>query len=204
MTSLKTQWTDGARRLFASIGVVLASWRITADMLTISGLVLHVVATPLVIWGQFGWAAVILVVAALCDGLDGAVARAGVGTTKAGAFLDSTTDRISELLVSSGLILFFAREERWYETVAMLVLLGAAQLVSYARARAEALGVECKVGFMSRPERVVGLLLGFALSGVSIAGVNMLTFFVYLVAVLTALTVVTRFRHVMRALRALD
>ena len=173
-------------------------------MLTISGLVLHVVATPLVIWGQFGGAAVILVVAALCDGLDGAVARAGVGTTKAGAFLDSTTDRISELLVSSGLILFFAREERWYETVAMLVLLGAAQLVSYARARAEALGVECKVGFMSRPERVVGLLLGFALSGVSIAGVNMLTFFVYLVAVLTALTVVTRFRHVMRALRALD
>ncbi len=204
MTSLKTRWTDGSRRGFARIGVVLAGWGVTADMLTIFGLVLHLLAVPLVASGHFGWAAIILIVAALCDGLDGAVARAGIGTTKAGAFLDSTTDRISELLVSGALVIFLTREERWYEAVAMLVALGAAQMVSYTRARAEALGTDCKVGFMSRPERVVGLLLGFVLSGVSVAGVNMLTFFIYLIAVLTSLTVLHRILYVMHRLRALD
>ena len=204
VTSLKTSWTEGSRRGFGWLGAILARSGVTADMLTVLGLVLHVVAVPLVVLGRFGWAAVVLIIAALCDGLDGAVARAGEGTTKAGAFLDSTTDRISEMLVSGALVLFMAREERWYEAVAMLVVLGTAQMVSYSRARAESLGVDCKVGFMSRPERVVGLILGFILSGVSVAGVNLLTFFIYLVAVLTTLTVVTRVRHVMRQLQALD
>lgn len=202
MRSLKTLWTEESRRGFARLGVTFAGWGVTADVLTISGLVLHAAAVPLVALGYFWGAAIVLTVAALCDGLDGAVARAGAGTTKAGAFLDSTTDRISEMLVSGALIFYFTREERWYEAVAMLVALGAAQLVSYARARAESLGAECKVGFMSRPERVVGLLLGLVLAGVHIAGVSLLTVFVYLLAVLTSLTVVTRIRYVMRELRA--
>jgi CDP-diacylglycerol---glycerol-3-phosphate 3-phosphatidyltransferase len=200
--SLKQAWTEESRRGFARLGVTLAGWGVTADMLTISGLVLHVAAAPFVVLGYFWAAAIILIIAALCDGLDGAVARAGAGTTEAGAFLDSTTDRISEMLVSGALVLYFAREQRWYEAVAMLVALGSAQMVSYARARAESLGAECKIGFMSRPERVVGLLLGFVFAGVSIAGVSILTVFVYLLAVLTPITVVTRIRHVMRQLRA--
>lgn len=204
MTSLKTRWTEGSRRGFARLGIVLARWRVTADMLTIAGLVLHVVAVPLVVLGHFTSAAIVLIIAALCDGLDGAVARAGVGTTKAGAFLDSTTDRISEMLISGALVLFMANEERWYEAVAMLVALGAAQMVSYTRARAESLGVECKVGFMSRPERVVGLILGFLFAGWDIAGVSILTLFIYLIAVLTSFTVVHRIMYVMRRLRALD
>lgn len=204
MTSLKTRWTEGSRRGFARLGVVLAGWHITADMLTIAGLALHAVAVPLVVFGHFFWAAIILIVAALCDGLDGAVARAGVGTTKAGAFLDSTTDRISEMLVTGALVFYMAAADRWYEAVAVLVALGTAQLVSYARARAEALGVDCKVGFMSRPERVVGLILGFLFAGVDIAGVSILTLFIYLIAVLTTLTVAHRMLYVMRKLRALD
>jgi len=203
VTSLKTHWTEGSRRGFARLGVVLAGWHITADMLTIAGLALHAVAVPLVVLGHFFWAAIILIVAALCDGLDGAVARAGVGTTKAGAFLDSTTDRISEMLITGALVLYMAAAERWYEAVAVLVALGTAQLVSYTRARAEALGVDCKVGFMSRPERVVGLILGFLFVGVDIAGVSILTLFIYLIAVLTTLTVVHRMLYVMRKLRAL-
>ena len=202
MTNLKTRYTDGARRGFFKVGVVLARLGLTADMLTVFGLLLHVGLVPLVLTGHFVWAVPLGIVAGVCDALDGAVARAGVGPTKAGAFLDSTTDRISELLVSGALAVYYARQSEWWPLVGVLVFLGAAQMVSYTRARAEALGVECKVGLMSRPERLVVLGLGFLFSGWSIGAASVLVWIVYLLAVLTSLTVLHRVVHVMRQLRA--
>jgi CDP-diacylglycerol--glycerol-3-phosphate 3-phosphatidyltransferase len=202
VANLKTRYTDGARRGFYKVGVVLARLGLSANMLTVFGLVLQIGLVPLILTGHFKWAVLVGVFAGFCDALDGAVARAGVGPTKAGAFLDSTTDRISELLASGALVIYFARLNEWWPTVAVLVFMGAAQMVSYARARAEALGVECKVGFMSRPERLVGLGLGFLFSGWSPGGTSFLVWMVYLVAVLTTLTVVHRMVHVMRKLRA--
>ncbi len=171
-------------------------------MLTIFGLLLHVGVVPLILTGHFVWALLVGVVAAICDALDGAVARAGVGPTKAGAFLDSTTDRISELLVSGALAVYFARQGQWWPTAAVLVFMGAAQMVSYTRARAEALGVDCKVGLMSRPERIVVLAVGFLFSGWHLGDVSVLVWVVYLLAVLTSLTVLHRMVHVMRKLGA--
>lgn len=201
MTSLKTRYTDGARRGFFRLGVMLARTGITADMMTIFGLLLHVGAVPLIVTGHFVWAAIVFLLAAICDALDGAVARAGVGPTRAGAFLDSTTDRMSELIVSGALAYYFAREGRWPELVAILVALGAAFLVSYTRARAESLGVDCKVGLMSRPERIVVLSVGFLLSGWHVGDVSVLTIAVWMLAVLTPLTVAHRMVHVMHKLR---
>lgn len=201
MTSLKTRYTDGARRAFFKLGILLARAHVTADMLTFAGLGLHVVAVPLILSAHFVWAAVIFGLAAVCDALDGAVARAGIGPTKAGAFLDSTTDRISELLVSGALALYMARHDRWWEAAVVLVFMGAAQMVSYARARAEALGTDCKVGFMSRPERIVGLAIGFLFAGVEVAGVSILTIMICVLAVTTSITVVHRMTHVMAKLR---
>jgi CDP-diacylglycerol--glycerol-3-phosphate 3-phosphatidyltransferase len=202
VANLKTRYTDGARRGFFKVGVVLARHGVSADMLTLFGLLLHVGVVPLVLTGHFAWAVPLGIVAGVCDALDGAVARAGVGPTKAGAFLDSTTDRISELLVSGALAVYFARQGQWWPLVGTLVFMGAAQMVSYTRARAEALGVDCKVGFMSRPERLVGLGLGFLFSGWSIADTSFLVWMVYLLALLTSLTVLHRMVHVMRKLRA--
>jgi CDP-diacylglycerol--glycerol-3-phosphate 3-phosphatidyltransferase len=202
VADFKTRYTDGARRRFFKVGVVLARRGATADMLTITGLLLQVAAVPLILSGHFKWALLVGGIGAVCDALDGAVARAGAGGTKAGAFLDSTTDRLSELVVSGALLVYFARHDQWLPTVAVLVFLGAAQMVSYSRARAEALGVECKVGFMSRPERMVGLGLGFLFSGWYVGDVSMLVWMVYLLAVLTSFTVFQRVRHVLRSLRA--
>jgi len=202
VTNLKTRYTDGARRGFFKVGIVLARLGLTADMLTIFGLLLHVGLVPLILTGHFMWAVLVGVSAGFCDALDGAVARAGVGPTKAGAFLDSTTDRISELLVSGALVVYFAREAQWAPTVAVLVFMGASQMVSYTRARAEALGVDCKVGLMSRPERLVVLGVGFLLSGWHVGASSVLVWIVYLLAVLTSLTVLHRMVHVMRKLRA--
>lgn len=201
MANLKTRYTDGARRGFFKIGVVLARLGLTADMLTIFGLVLAVGVAALILGGHFGWAVLVGIIASLCDAVDGAVARAGVGSTKAGAFLDSTTDRISELLISGALVFYFARLEQWWPMVGVLVFMGAAQMVSYTRARAESLGVDCKVGLMSRPERLVLLGLGFLMSGWHVGSTSVLTFVVYLLAVLTSLTVVHRMAHVLRKLR---
>jgi len=204
VANIKTSYTDGARRGFFRMGVVLARMGVTADWLTIFGLLLQVAGLPLIISGHFGWALLIGIVASICDALDGAVARAGAGSTKAGAFLDSTTDRISELMVASALAVYFYRLGELAPLVVVLVFMGAAQLVSYARARAESLGVECKVGFMSRPERLVGLGLGFLFSWWRPGGTSFLVWMLYLLAILTTLTVVRRMVHVMRKLRALD
>ena len=202
MANIKTSYTDGARRGFFRMGVVLARMGVTADWLTIFGLLLQVAGLPLIISGHFGWALIIGIVAAVCDALDGAVARAGAGSTKAGAFLDSTTDRVSELLISGALVVYFARREQWWPMVGVLVFMGAAQMVSYARARAEALGVECKVGLMSRPERLVVLGVGFLCSGWHIGSASVLEYVVYLLALLTSITVVHRVLHVLHKLRA--
>jgi CDP-diacylglycerol--glycerol-3-phosphate 3-phosphatidyltransferase len=201
VANLKTRYTDAARRGFFRVGVVLARRGLTADMLTVLGLVLAVGVVPLILSGHFVWAALMGTVASVCDAVDGAVARAGVGPTKSGAFLDSTTDRISELLVSGALVVYFARLGQWWPMAGALVFLGAAQLVSYARARAEALGVDCKVGLMSRPERLVVLGVGFLLSGWHIGSASVLVWVLYLLVVLTSMTVVHRIVHVMRKLR---
>jgi CDP-diacylglycerol--glycerol-3-phosphate 3-phosphatidyltransferase len=204
VANIKTSYTDGARRGFFRMGVVLARYGVTADALTVFGLLLQVAGLPLIISGHFGWALIIGIVAAVCDALDGAVARAGAGSTKAGAFLDSTTDRISELMIAAALVVYFFRLGELAPTVVVLVFMGAAQLVSYTRARAESLGVECRVGFMSRPERLVGLGLGFLFSWWHPAGTSFLVWMLYLLAILTTLTVVHRMVHVLRKLRIAD
>jgi phosphatidylinositol phosphate synthase len=204
VANLKTRYTDAARSGFFQMGIVLARAGITADMLTIFGLLLQVGVVPLVLTGHFVWAVPLGVLAAVCDALDGAVARAGAGPTKAGAFLDSTTDRISELLVAGALAIYFAGQDMWWTAGGALVFLGASQMVSYTRARAEALGVECKVGLMSRPERLVVLGVGFVLSGWHLGGTSILVWVVWVLAALTSLTVLQRMLHVMRKLRRVD
>ncbi len=202
MANLKSRYTDGARRGFFRAGVVLARRGFTADLMTIIGLLVQVAGVPLIITGHFVWALVIGIIASLCDALDGAVARAGVGPTKAGAFLDSTLDRVSELMVAAALVIYFVRAgPEWGPIVAVLVFMGSAQMVSYTRARAEALGVDCKVGFMSRPERLVGLGLGLLFSWWEPGGTSFLVWMLYLLAVATAITVVHRMLHVLRKLR---
>ena len=204
MASIKTRYTDGARRGFYRLGVIFSRMGVSADVLTAAGLALSVVAGWLIVEGHFFWTAVVFGVAAACDGMDGAVARAGRGPTRSGAFLDSTLDRISEIIVFGALAYSMATAGRTWEFIAALVCLGSALMVSYSRARAEALGTDCTVGFMSRPERLVGLLVGFVFAGLEPFGVSVLTLMLFAIAVLTPLTVVRRIVHVTRRLRAAE
>jgi CDP-diacylglycerol--glycerol-3-phosphate 3-phosphatidyltransferase len=168
--ALKQGYTTGARSLASRSITGLARTRVTPNALTASGVLLCAAASILVLFEDrhellFYWlAAVVFVAGSVLDILDGALARAGGKTTPFGAFLDSTTDRISEGFMLTAIAYVFARHGRdVFVAVAMAAVAGSF-LVSYTRARAEALGLRGDVGIGSRAERVVVITAGLVLA----------------------------------------
>jgi CDP-diacylglycerol--glycerol-3-phosphate 3-phosphatidyltransferase len=150
--------------------VGLARTRVTPNMLTTSGVLLCFAASVVVLFERHGellfyWlAAVVFVLGSLLDILDGALARAGGKTTPFGAFLDSTTDRVSEGFMLTAIAWILARDHRpAFVAVAMAAMAGSF-LVSYTRSKAEGLGLRGDVGIGSRAERVVVITGGLVLA----------------------------------------
>jgi CDP-diacylglycerol--glycerol-3-phosphate 3-phosphatidyltransferase len=167
---LQQTYTAGARRLAArSIGG-LARTRITPNVLTASGVTLCAVASVVVYFEYrhellcFWLGAVLFVIGSILDILDGALARAGGKQTPFGAFLDSTTDRISEGFVLGAIALVFHRDGNEVALAFTIAAVAGSFLVSYTRARAEALGLKGDVGIGSRAERVVVITAGLVLA----------------------------------------
>ena len=147
------------------------------------------------------WAGALVLVGGIWDIFDGQVARASGMASKFGSFYDSTLDRISEIVVYMGLLSLYnnygsALAEVWMIYV-IFAAMGGSILVSYTRARAEGLGLDCKVGLMQRPERVVLIGAGSLLFGLDFNGV-VLKSVIILVAVLTNLTAIQRIAWVWR------
>jgi len=162
----KHGYTAGARTLAARSVIGLARTRVTPNALTTAGVLLCGAASILVLFEDrnailFYWlAAFVFVAGSVLDILDGALARAGGKTTPFGAFIDSTTDRVSEGFMLTAIAYVFAREGHdVFVAVAMAAVAGSF-LVSYTRARAEALGLKGDVGIGSRAERVVVITAG--------------------------------------------
>jgi CDP-diacylglycerol--glycerol-3-phosphate 3-phosphatidyltransferase len=129
--------------------------------LTYTGFVLTALTAVLLARGNFVWGALMLTVASLFDMLDGSLARATKQSSKFGAFIDSTLDRYSESITFLALAFFYSRTPATRtELVLIVVILIGSLMVSYTRARAEALQIECKVGILQRPERIVLLIAG--------------------------------------------
>ena len=166
---------------------------VSGNQVSVSGFALNVAAAGLVATDQLVAAGVLYLIAGILDLLDGILARL-IGTpTRFGAFLDSTIDRAAEGVVFAAIGYRFALEGAAIDAgVVVLALLGSF-LVSYTRSRAQALGAECRVGIATRAERVVLVAVGL------VAG--LLTQVIYLVALLTAITIVQRVMHVRRVLR---
>ncbi|MBA3805562.1 MAG: CDP-alcohol phosphatidyltransferase family protein [Acidobacteria bacterium] len=141
----------------------LAYGRINPNYLTVIGVSINIGCGLLFGFGHFFWAGVILIVANLFDMLDGQVARLSGRVTRFGGFLDSSLDRLSDMVVFVGLMVFYARDTQYHSTLNVF-LAGAAMMgsvmVSYTSARAESLIPKCDVGFLRRPERVVLLIIG--------------------------------------------
>jgi CDP-diacylglycerol---glycerol-3-phosphate 3-phosphatidyltransferase len=169
--------------------------RLTPNAISLTGLVLCVGAAVLVWQELFFLGGVAFVVGSVCDTLDGRYSRMSGKGTPFGAFLDSTLDRIEEGIVLTAVAFHFSSEGDDLAVAAVVVAVLASLMVSYTRARAEALGVECKVGIADRAVRVVILSAGLLL-----AGLELLAPAVYVLAALSSITVVQRIWHVRREL----
>jgi phosphatidylglycerophosphate synthase len=201
--TLKERYTAGARALAARWIGGLARTGVTPNALTVSGVILCAVASVLVGFAHrnellFYWlGAFLFVVGSILDILDGALARAGGKGTPFGAFLDSTFDRVSEGFMLGAIALLFAHEGNFVALAFDFAAVMGSFLVSYTRARAEALGLRGDVGIGSRAERVVVITAGLVL-----APWGALPWAIYLLAATAWFTVGQRVWSVRAQLRA--
>jgi len=169
--------------------------RLTPNAISLTGLVLCVVAAVLVWQEMFLLGGIAFIVGSVCDTLDGRYSRMSGKGTSFGAFLDSTLDRMEEGIVLTAVAYYFSKQGDDIAVAAVVVAVLASLMVSYTRARAEALGVECKVGIADRAVRVVilsaGLVFQFA---------DLLAPAVYVLAALSTITVFQRIWHVRKQL----
>jgi phosphatidylinositol phosphate synthase len=199
--AIKQGYTTGARTLASRSVLGLARTRVTPNALTACGVLLCALASVLVLFENrneivFYWlAAVVFVVGSLLDILDGALARAGGKTTPFGAFLDSTTDRVSEGFMLTAIAFVLARHDHPVFVAVTVAAVAGSFLVSYTRAKAEALGLRGDVGIGSRAERVVVITAGLAL-----APWGVLPWSIVLLACTAWITVVQRVLHVRKQL----
>ncbi|HEX2016476.1 MAG TPA: CDP-alcohol phosphatidyltransferase family protein [Solirubrobacteraceae bacterium] len=176
--------------------------RLTPNAISLTGLALNLVAAGLVWERLFFLAGVAFIVGSVMDTLDGRYSRMSGKGTPFGAFLDSTLDRAEEGVVLAAVGGYFASRGNQEAVAAVVIAVFASLLVSYTRARAEALGVECKVGLATRPVRVVILSAGLVLAqGASLGSFELLEPAVYVLAALSVVTVLQRIAHVRSALR---
>jgi CDP-diacylglycerol--glycerol-3-phosphate 3-phosphatidyltransferase len=176
--------------------------RLTPNAISVTGLVLNLVAAVLVTQRLFFLAGVAFIVGSVMDTLDGRYSRMSGKGTMFGAFLDSTLDRIEEGVVLTAVAWHFADRGDAVAAAACVVTVLGSLMVSYTRARAEAIGVECTVGLATRPVRVVILSAGLVLAqGAGIFDdLELLAPSLYVLAALTAFTVVQRVWHVRQQL----
>lgn len=187
---------DRANALSAPVTRWLARARVTPDGITVAGLALSAGSAACLAGGALRSAGVVWLVGSALDVLDGALARHNGMAAPKGAFLDSSLDRISEGLVLTAAVYHFAAEQAELAAAISAYALLASLMVSYTRARAEALGASCKNGLATRPERVV--LIGAGLL------FNLLATAITLLAVLATVTTVQRLVQSRRRLSDLE
>src|SRR3712207_3817700 len=175
--------------------------RLTPNAISLTGFVLCVVAAVLVWQDEYLLGGIAYIVGSVCDTLDGRYARASGKGTPFGAFLDSTLDRVEEGVVLTAVAAYFADRGDEVAVGATVLCVVGSYMVSYTRARAEALGVECKVGIATRAVRVVILSAGLLFAkGAGLGDFELLAPAIYVMAALTLFTTLQRVVHVRRQL----
>jgi len=177
--------------------------RLTPNAISLTGLVLCLVAAGIIFAEYYFLGGLAFVIGSVCDTLDGRYSRMSGKGTKFGAFLDSTLDRIEEGIVLAAVAWWFAENGDEVAVGATVLTVVGSYMVSYTRARAEALGVECKVGIASRAVRVVMLSAGLLFAaGEIVPDFDLLEPAIYAMAALTVFTTFQRVFHVRSQLAA--
>ena len=190
MSFFEQKARDVSRPALDTVGQVLARWNVSPNAVTYLGLLLTMGVAAIAALGEIRWAGVAYIFAAVCDALDGTLARISGKGSRFGAFLDSTIDRFEESIVLLGLIIYYAQVGGLWEIPLILAVTVGSLMVSYTRARAEGVGVVCKEGLMTRPVRVVIMIAGMILNQVLIV--------LIILAAATLFTTFQRMFHVWR------
>ena len=191
-------------------GDLLSGIGVHPNIITVCGLILSILAGLFYSVGSFFTAAWVVVLAGTCDALDGRLARKTKQSSPFGAFFDSTLDRYSDMFLYLGLAYYFSgghpfilphsgginsHSSPWTVFIILMALAGSF-MVSYTRARGEGLGIDCKVGLMQRPERIVLLIIGSLLGAVPKVGLLLLKFSLLLLAVSSNITAIHRIIYI--------
>jgi CDP-diacylglycerol--glycerol-3-phosphate 3-phosphatidyltransferase len=194
---------NGAQEFRAQAREALIQSRLTPNAISIVGLIGNLIAVVLIIQEMWILGGIAFIIGSVMDTLDGRYSRMSGKGTLFGAFLDSTLDRIEEGVVITAIAWYFAESGDSLAAAACVYVVLGSLMVSYTRARAEALGVECKVGVATRPVRVVILSIGILFAeGLGLGDFSLLAPAIYAMAALTTFTVAQRVWHVRQALIA--
>ena len=178
-------------RALIPIGRALQRIGITADVVTVIGIVMSGAAAVAIGRGNLLLGFILLILTGIPDALDGAVAKAAGTSSKRGAFFDSVSDRLTDALLFGGLTWHYASTRPGHLMMLPVAVMASAQIISYQRAKAELLGYEAKGGVMERAERFIVLALGLLLS--VIIGDDALLVVLWIMLALTLVTAIQRF-----------
>lgn len=181
------------------VAKALVSLGITANMITIAGFLMNVVTGLFLAYGRLLTGGILVIVSGCFDMIDGAIARIRGINDSSGALLDSTIDRYSEAAIFLGIAAYFYNQKNAYGILLAFTTMIGSFLVSYVRARAEGLDVECKVGLMQRTERLVLLSIGIIIQSYLKGAL----IFVAVLALLTAATNITALHRLIHSFRKL-
>jgi CDP-diacylglycerol--glycerol-3-phosphate 3-phosphatidyltransferase len=188
---INKHWVSGFETVIEPLARILINLRIHPHVLTFSGLGISLLAFNFFRQGYFFSAGVMVVLAGVCDVLDGRLARETNRMSKFGALMDSTIDRYSEVLLFLGLAMFFYDKHSHIVYLIILAIAGSF-MVSYTRARAEGLGIACKVGLMKREERITYLAIGSLLGAIPKIGIYFVLVTIWFIAIFANVTVIQR------------
>jgi len=188
-----SHYKEPFQRLGDPVARVLLRAHVRPNHLTVVGLGVSILAACALAGGRLRVCAVLLALAGLFDFFDGSLARLANRVSAFGAFLDSVVDRYSDLVVLVGAVLYYERQADATGVLLTLITLVGTVMVSYTKARAQSVGLNCEIGLMERPERLIVQIAG--------AAFNLLTPAMVVLAVLTNLTAVQRILHTRRTSR---
>jgi len=183
-------------KILTPVIALLNFFKLSPNTLTILGFLINFFAAYYIYKGKFVIAATVTLFASIFDMLDGALARKLNKKTKFGGFLDSTIDRLSEAVIYFGFLLFFLNEKNFYGSILTYSAVVFSFLVSYTRARASGLKIDCEIGLFTRPERIIIIILGLIL--------NQLLVCLILINILSIITIMQRILKVYKEASLLD
>ena len=164
-------WRETVEKGVDPIGAGLRKIGVTADVLTVTGILVSIAGAVVIGNGYLRWGFVFLLLSGIPDLLDGPVAKAAGTTSKRGAFFDSTSDRVSDAFLFGGIAWFLASDIEYRDSrivILPVAVLGSAMLISYMRAKGELLGYDAKGGIMERAERFIAISVGLVIPAILI------------------------------------